>query len=532
MGACSGHFFNHKGECRPPNVLLMLVDDLNDWVGALEGHPQAQTPHIDRLMRGSVVFSNAHSAAVTCSPSRHAMLSGRHPFTTGWYGKVSGNLDKYTLALNGTTPLPLHFRRHGYKTMAAGKIYHRGVNDVKQLAMWDEVRAPYTPWPTRLVERGHGYLGTKGGFHYPFPRDGGGIYQLMGEGVRGISLCAGPLDRSDMPDPERMPDQQIAEWGVQRLAASHAEPFLLALGFVRPHVPYTAPKRFFDMYPGPEDITVPTTLPREMDGVPLAGKASAFGIIDGGDDPAVRRVGALYRAQLVRGYLACVSFVDAQIGKVMDALRASAYRDNTVVVFTSDHGQHLGEKNAWRKSTLWERSTRVPLAIQTPRAKKRAKMVTPAPASLVDLFPTLIELCSLPPVAGLDGRSLVPLWTEDATPGPAPQPQPWPQRQPHVLTTNGYGNVAVRTEHLRYIRYHDGSEELYDHRSDPDERDNLAFPSSAMTPERAELLQLLAGYLPQRVVEPVEADAMSGQAQTLRQLVSEGVPDWLGKVPQ
>ncbi|HIG26984.1 MAG TPA: sulfatase, partial [Verrucomicrobiales bacterium] len=346
-----------------PNVLFLSIDDLNDWIGALGGHPQAKTPHLDRLMAKSVLFSNAHCTAPVCGASRHSLLSGLRPSTTGWYTNSSKKRADYERALNGTIPLPTHFKHNGYKTLAAGKVFHKGTSDIKGYDYWTETRPKYQ-WPKALAARGHGYQGKSGGHFHPFPPDGGAIYQKYQKAVSGQSLCWGALDTADMP-PEGMPDVQIADWAVERLKQKHDTPFFLAVGFIRPHVPYTAPKEFFDLYPM-DNIVVPKVPEDEMDDIPMHGKAMAKGTIEGGDHWNVLSIGPDYWKEMTRAYLACVSFVDAQAGKVLDALEAGPYADNTIIVFWSDHGQHIGEKRHWRKQALWEESTRVPLSIHVP----------------------------------------------------------------------------------------------------------------------------------------------------------------------
>ena len=499
-----------------PNVLFIAIDDLNDWVGALGGHPQAKTPNLDRLFSQSILFRNAHCAAPVCAASRYALLSGLRPSTTGWYSNTSRpkNRKEYERVLGDTVPLPTHFKHNGYKTMAAGKIFHTGTSDIEGYDFWDEVRPKYR-WPKWLAERGHGYQGKNGGHFYPFPRDGGAIYQKYKRGVKGQSLCWGALEKSDMP-PEGMPDEQVAAWAVERLKQKHDKPFFLAVGFVRPHVPYTAPKEFFDLYPM-KDIIIPRVPDDEMDDIPFLGKVMAYGILPGGDHWNVLNISPTYWRELVRAYLACVSFVDAQVGKVLDALEASPYADNTIVVLWSDHGQHLGEKRHWRKQALWEEATRVPLAIRLPRSAGGGR-VCDQPVSLIDIYPTLIELCGLPPVKGLEGTSLVPQLKDPTTPRTEP-----------VITTWYYQNHAVRTLNFRYIRYRDGTEELYDHRVDPNEHHNLAND-----PRYAEIKEKLAAFLPKKNVVPksMRDGGLDPLGQKAQELLRKGIPDWLGKIPK
>ncbi|MGB0578621.1 MAG: sulfatase-like hydrolase/transferase [Limisphaerales bacterium] len=497
-----------------PNVLFLAIDDLNDWIGALGGHPQVKTPNLDRLIKKSLMFSNAHCAAPVCSASRHALMSGLRPSTTGWYSNSSKKLADYERALNGVIPLPTHFKRNGYKTLAAGKIFHKGTSDVSDYDYWTEARPRYK-WPTELIARGHGYQGKRGGHFHPFPPDGGAIYQKYQQGVDGQSLCWGALEKDDMP-PEGMPDEQIAAWAVERLKQKHGQPFFLAVGFVRPHVPYTAPKEFFDLY-SIRDVIVPDVPKDEMDDIPLHGKAMAHGTIKGGDHWNVLDVGPNYWREMTRAYLACVSFVDAQVGKVLDALEKSPHADNTIIIFWSDHGQHLGEKRHWRKQALWEESTRVPLSIHVPGMITAGADCDRA-VSLLDVYPSLIELCDLPAMEGLEGVSLVPQLSD-----------PKASRGRPVVTTWHYDNHAVRGPRWRYIRYRDGSEEFYNHKSDPGEHRNLAAD-----PKFAKLKERYIKYLPKKNALPrsMKDGGLDTHGRRVEALQKNGIPDWLGKLPK
>ena len=496
-----------------PNVLFLAIDDLNDWIGALGGHPQVRTPNLDRLISKSVLFSNAHCAAPVCSASRHALFSGLRPSTTGWYSNSSKGLKNYLKTLGKTVPMPAHFRNNGYKTMAAGKVFHKGTSDVRDYGYWDEER-PKFKWPEHLVARGHGYQGKGGGHFYPFPKDGGAVYQRYQEGVDGQSLCWGALDPSDIPA-EGMPDEQVAAWAVERLRRHHQKPFFMAVGFVRPHVPFTAPRKYFELYPL-KAIKMPVVPDDEMDDIPLWGKTLAYGTIKKGDHRVVLSVGVEYWREMVRAYLACISFVDAQAGKVLDALESGPNAKNTIVVFWSDHGQHLGEKRHWRKMALWEESTHVPLAIRLPdQGNGGSKCVSPV--SLLDLYPTLISLCGLPSVHGLEGLSLMPQLRD-----------PKRKRTTPVVSTWQYRNHAVRSSDYRYIRYRDGSEELYDHRSDPREHHNLA-----QEPAYLPVKQRLAKAIPKRNKKPssLESGGQDSYGKKYEMLREQGVPEWLGADP-
>lgn len=416
-----------------PNILFIAIDDLNDWVGALGGYADVKTPNLDRLAKRSVVFTRAYAAAPACNPSRAALLTGRRPSTSGVYH----NDQPWRPVLPDAVTLPQHFRANGYQVMGGGKIFHGGFND---RASWDEYRAKYDS---------------------PIPK---------GRPLNGIPHAAqfdwGPVN---VPD-EKMGDYKIADWAIKRLSASQPDPFFLALGFTRPHLPWYVPQRYFDQYPLSE-IKLPKVKPDDLDDVPVMGRQMAR---PEGDHRRVVEWGEWQRA--VQGYLASISFADAMLGRVLDALERSPHARNTIVVVWGDHGWHLGEKQHWRKFTLWEEATRAPLFIAGPGIKPG---VSGRPVSLMDLYPTLAELGDLPPRSDVEGHSLVPLLREPSAEWKYP-----------ALTTHGKGNHAVRSERWRYIRYADGSEELYDHREDPLEWKNLASdPDHAKT--KAELARSL-----------------------------------------
>ena len=447
----------------PPNVLFISIDDLNDWQGSLGGHPQALTPNLDALSEEGLLFTNAHCSQAVCTASRNSLLSGLHPSSSGWYGSVSAMRKTFDHVMEENKMLPQYFKDNGYKTMAVGKVFHTGVSDYKDRTddFWDET-APDYKVPKDLKDLGDGYGGTK---FYPFPRDRSQIVTHYGEEfANGHSLCWGALERDDMPG-GKMFDELISEWAVDRLSEDHEKPFFLAVGFVRPHVPYTAPREYFDLY-DPEKIIIPEVPGDEMTDIPLMGKSIAFGTIQTGDHYAVTSLSDSYWRELVYAYLACMSFVDDQLGKVLEALKNSKYADNTIIVLWSDHGQHLGEKHHWRKQALWEESTKVPLFFSVP-GQKSSGQETNRVVSLLDIYPTLVELCGLPPAEKLEGNSLVPLLKDPEMEWDKP-----------VLSTWYYKNHAVRSENYRYIHYRDGSEELYDHVSDPGEHINLAGNSA------------------------------------------------------
>jgi len=417
-----------------PNVVLITVDDLNDWVGCLEGHPQARTPHLDALAARGALFTNAHCQAPVCTPSRAALFTGRLPSTTGMYflQPALSSVEE----LRDVTTLLGRFADEGYATLSAGKLTHGG----------GEARYVQT------------YGGTMGGFG---PRPPEKLSYPQGHPL----WDWGPYPATDA----EMPDARLADWAAARLAEERAEPFVLAVGFWRPHVPMCVPQPWFDLF---EDVTLPPTLDDDRADLPDYAKALTIGL------PAPRHEWMVEHdawTGAVHAYLASCAFVDAQVGRVVDAVAASPHADDTIVVVLSDHGFHLGEKQRWAKRSLWEESTRVPLIVAGPDIDPAR---IGAGVGLVDVYPTLLDLCGLEPDPGLDGHSLTPLL----------RGEPWPHA---ALTTFGPGNHAVRTESWRYIRYADGAEELYAHPADPHEWANLAGD-----PAHTEVMQRLRGFLP------------------------------------
>ena len=283
-----------------------------------------------------------------------------------------------------------------------------------------------------------------------------------------------PWGKVDLKD-EEMFDGRVASWAVSELDKPSSEPFFLACGFTKPHLPWVVPRKYFDLYPL-ESIALPPSVVGDLADVPAFGKRLAREVYDpsgeknfatpGGDHANVVSNGQWHIA--VQAYLATISFVDAQIGRVLDALNDSPHANNTIIVLWGDHGWHLGEKEHWRKHALWNVSTRTPLIFAGPFGSETTagvaeNQVCERPVSLIDIYPTLIDLCGLPPRDGLDGRSLQSLLKN---PG-----QTWDHP---VVTTFGFNNHAIQTPRWRYIRYGDGGEELYDHARDPNEWKNLA----------------------------------------------------------
>ncbi|MBT7875444.1 MAG: sulfatase, partial [Verrucomicrobia bacterium] len=411
-----------------PNILFIAIDDLNDWVGPLAGHPQVQTPAMDRLAERGTVFTNAHCQSPLCNSSRTSLMTGLRPSTSGIYGLAPWF--RQVPALNDRVTLPQHLKQHGYHTYTTGKIYHGG----------------YPPRDQRKAEYDHWGPGA-------------------GVGVRpDQKLVTTPFGNHPLVDWGTFPhhdedkgDWKVADWAIGTLNEKPKEPFFLSVGFFLPHVPCYATQKWFDIYPL-ETLQLPPMQPDDREDTPLFSWFLHWRL----PEPRLAWLQEVGEWEgLVRAYLATISFVDSQVGRVLDALEENGFQDNTVIVLWSDHGWHLGEKAITGKNTLWDRSTRVPLIFAGPGVAKSSRCSKPA--ELLDLYPTLSDLAGLPQPSGLEGHSLLPQLKD------AESPRKWP-----AITTHNHDNHGIRSEHWRYIRYADGSEELYDMRKDPNEWDNLA----------------------------------------------------------
>ncbi|MCW3806391.1 sulfatase [Plebeiibacterium marinum] len=477
---------NAKERSSKPNVLFISIDDLNDWIGMLgaTGHPDVKTPNLDRLAARGVYFANNHANTTACTPSRLSVMTGLSAVSTGCYTNKSGVQNQNLW--NEVLALPAFFRQNNYYTMACGKIEGHACHGIEKeyphQKLWDERLPRGFLMDEQTLRDGQGYGGT---IFYPFPK-GGSPIRNHNASYKGHSLCAGPINPDEIPG-GKMPDELAADWAVERLKREYDVPFMLGIGFVRPHVPYTAPKQYFDMYPV-DKIYIPTDPIGEMDDIPLYGKAMAYGVFEPGDERMVRELGCEYRKELVQGYLACVTFMDAQLGKVLDALDNSNYADNTIIILWSDHGQHLGEKRSWRKQCLWQESTNSPMLWVVPGLTKGE--ICKQPSSLLDIYPTLIQLCGLNEKVKSDGISLLPQLKDVNK-----------KRSQPAVTTWTYGSHAVRDERWHYIRYYDGSEELYDADNDYGEHYNLAE-----NPDYKAIIAKMKKYLPQDIYTPTSND--------------------------
>ena len=424
-----------------PNVVMICIDDLNDWTGFLDGHPEAQTPKMDALAKRGRNFTNAHCAIPVCSCSRVTVMSGLAATSHGSYeiGPAYQDLP----ALKSVPTIQRYFKDHGYITLAGGKVLHHGFGQ----RLDGDIDRPL------------------GRFRKSRPKSP----------MNRPADWSSAWDWGAYPDSdEGMADYQLAKSAAEALKEDFEKPFFMSVGFYRPHVPLYVPPKWFDLYDA-DSLTLPNNPESDLDDVPR----NFLSINDYAVAPTHDEVVANGKQRsLTQAYLASNSFVDHCVGVVLDALESSPHADDTLIVLWSDHGFHLGEKQHWAKRTLWEESTRVPLLIAGPGIQPGESC--PEPASLLDIFPTLVELCELPDNPCLEGISLVPQLDDPATP-----------REHPAITSSYYGNHAIRTKDWRLITYEDGAMELYDHRTDPDEFNNLADD-----PTHRDTLKRLTKWLP------------------------------------
>lgn len=463
-----------------PNVLFIAIDDMNDWTGFLGGHPQAITPNMDRLARRGVNFTNAHCIAPACSPCRLGLLYGVEPYHSGLYPFYDHDKIPKTV-LDQYRSLPGCFRDQGYVAYGAGKIFH---GSKARSEDWDDY---------------HKLSGAK------LKYDPSGGYQ-QGKSTK-MAFCptTNPL--------EDHPDYQVASYGVDVLSQKHDKPFFLAVGIVKPHLAFVCPQKFFDMQA--DQIEPPLIRRNDLADVPWVGRTMA----SLKDDHRFRSDDAWQRVH--RSYLACNSWADFNIGRVLKALEESEYADNTVIALWSDHGYHQGEKRSFRKFSLWEESTRVPLILFDPRDRdaKQGRECKEA-VSLIHVYRTLGELAGVEVPDYVDGQSLVPQMRDPGEPVDVP-----------AITSWGRGNYSVRDDHHRYIRYFDGGEELYDHQADPQEWNNLADDENWRT-----VKSKLASQLPSNEAPLVKEGVAlwnvtdADRPERLKRFKSQQWPEWQKKM--
>ncbi|WP_437204953.1 sulfatase [Planctomicrobium sp. SH664] len=417
-GAVASPAASFADETKRPNVLFIAVDDMNHWVGYFARNQQTITPHIDALAARGVRFTHNYCASPSCNPSRAALLSGLRPSTTGIYG----NVDDWRLIIPQDKTLITTFRNAGYETLGAGKIYHESHNRPEE---WNDF------FRSRVKD--------------PLPQGD--------TGVGGIKFA--PLDCDD----DDLREGGIVQYGVDALSRRHDKPFLITIGLHKPHMPWNVPRKYYDMHPL-DQIQLPPTQENDLSDVPPAGIRMA-----NPDKDHQRMLESGRWKEAVQGYLAAISYSDAMVGRLIDAFDKSPERENTIIVFWSDHGWHLGEKEHWRKFALWEEATRCPLIWVVPGVTPPNSVCTRT-VDLMSVYPTLTDLCGIPTPSHVEGKSIRALLQDPQSSWSAP-----------ALTTYGAQNHAVRSEGWRYIRYANGDEELYDETADPYEWTNLAGDS-------------------------------------------------------
>ena len=400
-----------------PNVLFIAVDDLRDWIGYFGHNPQSKTPNYDRLSRMGTSFTRAYCASPVCNPSRTALMSGLRPSTSAVY---ENNID-FRPIIPPAKMLTTAFREAGYYVHGAGKIYHEAYRRREE---WDD------------------YLEKERGD----PRPPAG----RSEGVGGIKFA--PLDCRD----DELSDWGIADYGIASLQRKHDQPFFLAVGFHKPHMPWNVPRKWFDLFPL-ESIKLPPYLENDLDDLPPAAVRMAHPETD---HVPMQKSGRWKEA--IQAYLATIAYCDMNLGRLLDALEQSAYRDNTIICLWGDHGWHLGEKHHWRKFALWEEATKAPFMWVVPGVTK-PNTICERTVDFMSIFPTLTDLCGIPTPAHNEGVSIRRLLADPKASWDLP-----------ALTTYRFNNHTVRSEGWRYIRYANGDEELYDETRDPNEWTNLA----------------------------------------------------------
>ncbi|MCX6326600.1 MAG: sulfatase [Bacteroidia bacterium] len=420
---------SEKASLAKPNVIFVVLDDMNNF--GIGGPEKVKTPNIDKLRNSSVTFTRANCSAPLCMPSRASFFTGVYPHHSGVYTN-GGDPWNRSEVLKQSETLPELFKRNGYYTFGRGKIYHAKMEEGRIERNFDN---------RPIFEGGFG----------PFPDEGHRVFSEKDKFVNFWGVQA-------FPD-SLFPDVINTSATINFLNQKHDKPFFVTLGLWRPHTPFTAPQRFFDMY-NSEEIEIPKGyLANDLDDVP----EFAINLLDPFGRFEVTGANNVDRwKHFIHGYYACTSFADWNVGRLIDALKQSDYAENTIIVLLSDNGFHVGTKNHWEKNTLWDASAIVPLIIQIPGSHARGTTVQ-SPVGLIDLYPTLVDLCKLEsPKQKLDGVSLRYFLEK-----------PGYSRDQPTLTSLGENLISIRSQKYRYIQYPDGTAELYDTEIDPFEWNNL-----------------------------------------------------------
>ncbi|WP_282636559.1 sulfatase [Sphingobacterium thalpophilum] len=435
------------------NVLFLIADDLRTDMG-IYGHPLAHTPQLDGLAAKGVWFEHAYCQYPLCNPSRSSLLTGKRPTTSGLYG----NREWFNASFPDWISLPKYFKQNGYKTIRSGKVFHGGIDDTEAWDIGGESRR----------------YGTVINAAAPAAVDSQSYWQSYTNSPPRIEPYASSSSSDNWAaltgeDAKLLGDTKVADRAIEYLEElkKNDQPFFLACGFSKPHTPFIAPKEFFDLY-NLDSIVLPPDF-SSLPGIPVGFPAGS--IRRRNADFFVNRTASPQEAkEYIRAYLACISYMDWNVGRVLKKLEESGLKENTIVVFWSDHGYQLGEKGKWSKAgSLWEQGTRVPFIIYDPRAEGNGKP-SPRVVELLDIYPTLLDLCGLPSYKGLEGKSLKPLLYEpDKT---------WDRPAYTVWSENGKGvtGITVRTEKWRYAEFfgHGAGKSLTDVLRDPHQLTNLA----------------------------------------------------------
>lgn len=451
-----------KQQEEKPNVLFIIMDDMCDWLGYLGGNNQVISPNLDGLAARAINFSNAYTAVPLSNPSRSAFLTGIQPFVTGVYHN-NHVLEHHPVA-NNSVFMPQHFKDNGYKTLAAGKIFHTKPAATVMSNMWDDMSSidgGYGPWIDNNV-----------------------LPENLKHQWRNFEAKTGP--ETDFPDVRN--SNKI----IQYLGQTHEKPFFAAMGFYRPHNPYTAPQKYFDMYKL-EDIQRPDFPADDLDDIPAYALNNFLNLRD---YTKLLSESGNYYEQMLRAYMACVTFADDRIGMILDALDNSAYANNTWIVLIGDNGFHHGEKEHWTKTTLWREANHVPFLIVPPKGNTTYTAgECKTPVGLIDIYPTLIDICGLTPIENqLQGNSLKPLIENKTAEWNKPS-----------ISTYLPGNFTVHYNNWNLLKYANGEYELYNINEDESEHTNLA-----LLPEYQYMVDSLAQYLPSKwVTGPPEVSVTS-----------------------
>ncbi len=457
-----------RAEGSRPNVLFLAVDDMNDWIGCLETTPHALTPNIDRLAARGTNFTNGHTAGVFCAPSRAAIFSGQYASTTGCYSTPN-----YFVSHPEIESLQTSFSKAGYTTLGAGKLFHHPEGAIDQRG-WTEffLRSQIqrqTGWPMDSWS-------SDTPVPQPFPAS---VYNRGQKFKAGLFLEWGAIPNEKE---EEMADTIRANWAAKQLKKKHDKPFFLACGLYAPHFPNYCPQKYFDLY-DPAKIAMPPMRDDDLEDLPAKIRRQRENRKRLHHEKLVK-MEAMDDA--IHGYLACISYADAMLGRILDALDASPYADNTIVVLWSDHGYHHGEKGQWGKHTLWERTSNVPYIWAGPGVARSSK--TDVTASLIDIYPTLVEMCGLEqPHQSLEGVSLA-----------STLKNPSAAKDRNVfLPYMSPGEYAIINRDWRYIRYGDDGEELYNLTEDPHEWTNVVDQ-----PQYASVIEELKKSAPSHFAQP------------------------------